>query len=283
MIFKFICYDMKQGTLKHLKRFLLVVIVVVISCIIFDKRTEYITELYNEHWGFAEYSFDMFSGRFPFTFDRNSGDKFSLPLTWFLVYFFLAYCIGDYINTDMGGFGMQMMVRSKKSSIWWSSKFIWCILSTVLYFLFVYVSIIGYSWARYGDISNERHFFIFQTYYGGMFGNMTLNKMMFISVFLPVLAGIVQSLCQMVLTIVFDATKSLAVIAGILVIVCYYGNKFLPHGYAMTYRYYVESANSGVSPLSADFGIKYLIILCVILFVTGYFLLRRKDILENNI
>ena len=282
MIFKFISYDIKEGTIKYLGKFFIVIVLTIISCIILDKKTEFVTDIFNQHWGFAESCLDIFSGRYPFKFEWDSVERFELPFTWFLIFFFLAYCIGDYLNKDMHGFGMQMMVHSRKYSTWWISKCIWSIFTTVLYFAFIYASVLGYSWVKYGEISNERHYLMYEMRFGSgnKFQNITTERLMFLIILMPVMVGILQTLLQIIMSMFFDATKNMTVIGGILIISCYYGNPFLPHGYAMVYRYF--SDGSGTKVLEEAFGIKYLAILIFILFIVGYFILRRKDILEKN-
>ena len=99
------------------------------------------------------------------------------------------------------------------------------------------------------------------------------------TVLLPVLAGIVQSMMQLLLSLYMNSAAVMSVITFILVLASYYGNRFLVHGYAMACRYYSDSLYPQDEVLTTAVGIPYLICLIVGLVGCGYGIIRTRNII----
>lgn len=278
MIGKFIKHDLKEGLIRYRARYILLILVCVITCIILDRSSEYFIKLYGQNWSLLEFGINNFYGRMPFHYSADSGDTFAVPFGWILQYLVLSYCIGDYIRRDMHGFGMYMIVQSKKRSYWWISKCIWCCVVNIVYFALIWCVNISYVWIAYGEVNLEKHALLLESCYGTIFGNVSVARLLIMTALLPMLAGIVQSLFQITISIIYEGTVSMAAVTAALVIACYYGNPFLPHGYAMVVRYFPDNINPAFSPNQIGFGIVYLCGLSVLLAIIGYLVVRKKDI-----
>ena len=144
---------------------------------------------------------NLFQGQSPFVFTKGSNNSFEVPMTWFMLYLCLMFCVGDYIRQDMHGFGMYMMVKSRKRSIWWCSKCAWCICVNLLYFTCAWLGTLAYAWARYGEISFRDHITLANMIYGTDFIGVGASDMLVNLLVLPLMVGIIQSLLQMILTV----------------------------------------------------------------------------------
>ena len=118
------------------------------------------------------------SGRLP--------DQFRLPLAWILQYILLAYCIGNYVEEDMHGFGMQLMLKSRSRVLWWSSKCICCVCINLFYFLLLYGMTYGYAWISTGNMSMSGQQIALSLYYGEEVANTSMPELIRMTVLLPV-------------------------------------------------------------------------------------------------
>lgn len=275
MIIKFFQHDIRQGLEKHIGRYILAALIGAVACSMIDLTGEYFRELYGQNLSIWEYGLYLFQGQTPFVLTKGSVNTFEVPMTWFMLYLCLLFCIGDYIRQDMHGFGMYMMVKSRKRSIWWCSKCMWCIAVNLLYFFSAWMGIFAYTWVRYGDVSLKDHLILSNMVFGTNFIGVGASDMLLNLLVLPLMVGIIQSLLQMILTVQYNSSAGMVVIFMMLVITSYYGNPYLPHGYSMTARFF---SSDGADALSCQFGLLYLAVWMLALWVIGYIVVRKKDV-----
>lgn len=281
-IIRFIHYDVNEGLFRFWKRYLLIVLLGIIIGIMFNKEAQRVLYLYRSSWSPLEYGIREFWGRYPFHYDPNATEIFILPFEWILEYLILAYCIGSYIRDDMEGYGAQLMLKSGQRYIWWGSKSIWCILVNVTYFGLLWGVNIAYAWIVSGDISFVKNKFVLESFYGSMVADTPVKELLFFTLLLPFMVGVVQSLFQMIGSICLGSTFTMALLTGLLVLSSYYANPLLVHGYAMVIRYYPDSSHPTYRALDYRFGSIYLGILIMLLIFIGYTVVRKKDILSKE-
>lgn len=282
-LIRFLNYDINEGLFRYWKRFLSMILLGIVFCAIFNKKWEFLIALYGEESTLLGYGIEQFWGRLPFPQEAfQAGISFELPFAWLLLYLLLAYCIGSYVRDDMEGMGAYLMVKSRQRSIWWISKVLWCVLVNVVYFGLLWCVNIGYAWIAVGDVRFEKQEMLLMMQYGSQVAYTETETFLLMTVLLPFMVGVVQSLLQMIGTICFGGIPAMIGTAGILVLSCYYGGKFLPHGYAMVTRYYPDISQPDMLTLQADFGIAYLAVWILALVVIGYLILRKKNILDNR-
>ena len=275
MIVKFFQHDIRQGLVKYIGRYILAVLIGAIACGMVDQAGEYFQQWYGQNLSIWEYGLNLFQGQSPFVFKKGSNNSFEVPMTWFMLYLCLMFCVGDYIRQDMHGFGMYMMVKSRKRSIWWCSKCVWCICVNLLYFACAWLGTLAYAWARYGEISFRDHITLANMIYGTDFIGVGASDMLVNLLVLPLMVGIIQSLLQMILTVQYSSSAGMVVVFMMLVVSSYYGSSYLPHGYAMIARFF---SSDGADALSVRFGLLYLTIWIIALWVIGYIIVRKKDV-----
>ena len=248
-------YDITEGTIKYIFRYLYIVPFVLVSCIKFDAHNLYTYYLSGERPSVIEQMFNIC----------------------------LALLIGGHIKDSTESFGLQVFVKSRTREGWWLSKCIWAILVVVSYICFIVLVIISYDWLRYGDISFERNYYIIPNSYGGQVDQMlTYRKLIMLAVVLPFLVGVVQSLIQMILSLYINTGTALSVVLATLVLATYYPGKLIFYGYAMNIRYTKIESNAVHIPLDYEFGVWYLPMLIIFIMIIGACLIRRKDVLKNE-
>lgn len=276
-------YDITEGTIKYIFRYLYIVPFVLVSCIKFDAHNLYTYYLSGERPSVIEQMFNLFRGEAAFDFHADTDYVFTFPMNWILVYICLALLIGGHIKDSTESFGLQVFVKSRTREGWWLSKCIWAILVVVSYICFIVLVIISYDWLRYGDISFERNYYIIPNSYGGQVDQMlTYRKLIMLAVVLPFLVGVVQSLIQMILSLYTNTGTALSVVLATLVLATYYPGKLIFYSYAMNIRYTKIESNAVHIPLDYEFGVWYLPMLIIFIMIIGACLIRRKDVLKNE-
>lgn len=76
-------------------------------------------------------------------------------------------------------------------------------------------------------------------------------------------------------TVQYSSSAGMVVVFMMLVVSSYYGSRYLPHGYAMITRFF---SSDGADALSVRFGLLYLTIWIIALWVIGYIIVRKKDV-----
>jgi len=272
-------YDFEEGVIKYFNKFLLICPLVLVSIVMFETRTNYIMSIFGESATSLEMGINTFFGRYPFEFDIGKKQIFLIPFEWLIIYAYLAMLIGDYFNNDLNGFGMLVMINSYNRGIWWCSKCLRIVFVSIGHFIVIWGTIISYEWIRYGKVSFVKNKQYFIETFGTQLNNLNINKLHIMLIVMPILVGIVQSLFQLVLNIYLKSDISMIIILGILVFSSYYSNKYIIHGYSMICRYCANYANYDFNPLDISFGMKYLFLLCVVLYIMGLFMIKRKDIM----
>lgn len=274
-----ICYDAEAGVFRFWKRYLLTVVSVIVMCIVLRTSMEYFLELYQTGFSPLEYAIHNFFGQYPFHYDADNGDSFKVPFVWLVEYGLLAYCIGNYVTEDMHGFGLLLMAKSECRWVWWLSKCIWCIMVNLIHFGIIWGVNIGFSWVMSGDIHFVSHEMLATACFGYDIAQTTEKSLLVMTMLMPFMVGVVQSLIQMILSVKIGEIPSFVAIIGGLVGSAYYSNRFLIHGYAMLIRYYENEMFPEDVPLKVEFGIIYLMIWMIGLMYVGDKIIQKKDIM----
>ena len=80
----------------------------------------------------ADYVMYVMQGTPVFNFDPK--EYFSIPIYWFAFQMGLAYLLAYYSYDDFTENGRVLLIASGSRKSWWTGKFIYCVLSVVLYF-----------------------------------------------------------------------------------------------------------------------------------------------------
>lgn len=274
-------HDINDGIIKNWYKWLLCIIAFVLMCyncyritygfsmgIFFDVNTEII-----HMW--------IMKGRWPYHYDPNFRETFTVPFEWIFLYVMLAFIIGNYIRQDMEGYGRLMMVQAGSRRTWWLSKTIWVVIVNVLFWGMLWITEIIFCYFKCTVVDNQSVKYFIREYFRDIYDKT--DKMYLIVLFLlPVLVGIVQSILQIIVSIIANGELSFAVVSILLIVSSYYSNKFVFHGYSMVQRYCINDRYPDDVVLDEKFGLIYLIILILMLDVAGLKMVSKLNLLENN-
>ncbi len=74
--------------------------------------------------GLAEYIPDMF-------------EQIKFPAGWVILTSFIPYILGDYVESDLHGMGIQKLILLGRKK-WWLEKCVWLFMSAIIYCLIFY-------------------------------------------------------------------------------------------------------------------------------------------------
>ncbi len=280
---KLLKYDINEGTIKYLFRYLFIIPFVLVSCIRFDADNVFTYYMSGERPSAVEQMFNLFGGSFPFDYHPGSGAVFDFPMNWIMVYVCLALLIGGHMRDSMEGFGLQLLTSSGSRIRWWISKCMWAALVTASYICFIFLTIMSYDWIRYGEVSFDKSYYLFPNAFGTQMDELVTYKRLIIMAFLmPFLAGIIQSLIQMMVSLYTGTGTALAAVLTAVVLAVYYPGRWVYYGYAMSIRYGVMPDNSVHRQLSYDVAVRYMPVLAVLMIIIGIVIIRRKDVLKRD-
>lgn len=133
---KLIWYDIKNGIFKNV-RFLIVPFLALLECLYTDISLNAAKE-----WNFVDTKTSFFDflnviylGCEPLLKFRIDEDPPDVPIFWVGIFVFAVFIGFDYLHNDITQFGMQMIIRTKERTKWWLCKCLWCLCSSVVFFV----------------------------------------------------------------------------------------------------------------------------------------------------
>ena len=76
----FLEYDISEGLIRFWRRYLWLIVLVFITCLLLDRASGDYLGMYGESWSPLGYMVNEFWGQRPFHFNQNTPDQFRLPL-----------------------------------------------------------------------------------------------------------------------------------------------------------------------------------------------------------
>lgn len=225
--FKQIQYDLRSGIGSCWLKYAISALIFFIVCFDLWKNVHVSQMISNSSITFADYLLYAFKGMNVFKPNLNDPENsFQVPAFWLLINLYLAYLVGDYPSRDLGGYGKQILIRSKTRGQWWLGKVTWNAVSVLIYYAIGYLVMIGFSLAT-GRVSGNpsvdiaRYFLSMEV--SGLNGTCWIPA----AIIQPILASLSICLIQMTISLFMKPIMSFAAIACILVASAYYFTPFL--------------------------------------------------------
>lgn len=274
-IMKMLKRDMKQGTLRHWCRYLVIPVVVILMS---SGLAAYVARLYADRaiggeGTIVDYYLYIMQGMSIYHFSPES--IFEIPITWFMLHIGMAYVTAYYPYQDFTEYGKTTLLAGASRTKWWLSKMLWCMISTLLYYVVIMLScaIVALAYGAKAELSYSEDLL------ASLFGDAVFytdgKELVLLAVVVPFLVSVMLLELQMLLGFLVTPVISFAISCGVYIVSAYYTCWWLPGSYTMWQRSSYISYE-GVRPdsglLLAGFGI-----LCVAIVGTMYF--REKDVL----
>lgn len=265
-------YDIMHGTFEQWKFFIFAIIIFLSINFFFFMSVQ---NVFNgkEHAYFIDYLMNMFFGIAPF---KNDGKNvFIIPIVWLLFNSFLGIINGFYITKDLKKNATAYLIRIKSRKLWWTSKFVWCIFSTIVYYFLFVVSIViimGIS----GCFDFGTNAAVCENFFGVSFNFIDITQLYIASLFVPLIISTGVSALQIMLTLFIKPIYVFIGLLGLLVTSVYFYSPMLVYNYSMVAR---NNILDGVDISSTLQGIIIGCGLMVSAFIVGMIKIKRKDIL----
>lgn len=142
---KIIICDFKNGII-HNKRYFLVPILIFFECMYIDNLIRSIS--FGKSLGIPtilDLFVLVFCGCDPVSKLPKDNAVPDLPYFWIAIFIFAVFSGFEYMHDDLTQFGTQIITRCKKRRTWWSSKCIWCIVSSLWFYILTLLTILLYA------------------------------------------------------------------------------------------------------------------------------------------
>lgn len=230
----------------------------------------------NEKFTIVNIFLYFFEGKEPFS--PELGNAFVFPVVWLFIFLYSAFLTLNYPYSNLTGYGVQAMIRTKSRNLWWFSKCCWVLLATFLYFAVWYLVSLLLSLILHIDISIQYSERICAKLLDMKLQPMQTGSIWMPLVILPVMTSAAVNLLQLCLGLFFDRIYCFLVSAVILFASTYFQTPLLIGNYAMVKRSVMYQANG------MDFtqGIIAGIALSILSIGAGFWRIRKYDILKRT-
>lgn len=174
--------------------------------------------------------------------------------------------------------GTQIIIRSGSRLRWWISKFLWLVTYAVVYTGICMLVVALYTLANGASLNLHLTMSVAMVFTKKSFLLCSLLRLLCIAVVQPVLLLVLLGTIQMALSMKISEISAFIILFAGMVISTYKRNLVLFGNWGMPYRMF-PAAKQGLDPKLC------LVLLCgfiVILFVAGYLLCNKRDILEER-
>lgn len=273
---RFLGRDIRLGIIR---RAYLMIIAVIFSFVMVQQCATVIEDLQEMNFIWSNgtimdyYIFSAMGMRY-YRFDSKS--YFQIPLMWFVFQIGISYFIAYYSKQDYLDGAVNVLVAGKSRSVWWRSKYIWCVLSVLAYYMVTFLSCSVFSAAQGAGISLNISRDFMEAYFG--YGTAYISDWDFIvMVFIvPIMTTLGICSIQHLMSLVFSPVTSFAVTSIFYILSAYYTVWFLPGSFTMWFRSTYYDAQ-GVNPLS---GIILSLFILFAVYVLGHMYITQKDIID---
>lgn len=276
-LMKMVKHDIEEGIWVRRVYFLLAVLVSLVSCFSLHSKIVQQNQL-NQMHGMGtvmDYWIYLVQGRKPYHFDLYV--FFDVPARWMGLLIFLLISLNNYLLSDLKGWGVQALMRSKSRLNWWMSKVIWCWLYVLVYYgvcLFLTVLFAASNGAALSvhPSAEAMRFFVKESF-------LKCSELRLICIVLvqPVLLTGFLGMLQMLLSLCIKPIFAFVAVFTILMASVYWRSYLLPGNWGMPYRI-APIVKKGLLP---SYCLILLIAGILVCLVAGYLIFRKRDVLEE--
>lgn len=206
------------------------------------------------------------------------GMIFEIPILWMSVQIFVGMIIYNFPKDDFDKYGMQTMIRVHSKAKWWFSKYIWTIVSVVLFYILGYGSIVLLCILNGRGVSVPDSVWNLQVNEIDIL-SLSAAELWILCIILPVLTSAALAVLQMTISFLLNPIYSYVIMLSYTIISVYYYKPIFIGANSMILR------NSLI--VQGGTGIMEIVIIdCAVIVlagVLGYWHFRRMDVLVRNL
>ena len=269
-------YDIVNGIIHQWKKFLLIAVVygILITQFLAVCKMKHLIGQYT----ISDIVLYLFKGMSWITDDKS---EITIPTTYILPNVLIAFAIGNYPFKDINGYGGMVLMRAKKKLVWWISKCIWAVITSVVTYAILAAEVVAFALAG-GKISWQVNKDICYKVSGYdkilIKDNVNLTKLAVYILVVGLLTTIAICLVQICISQIMGPIIGYIAVVVILIMGVFFRSfLFIGNGYmALRNIMYTPEGGSLTLTVIAD------IVLIVVSVIAGYALFRRMDILKKS-
>lgn len=223
---KLLRYDLRNGLLRW--RYLVVPLLFILPC--YQSWIDIFNAGCTGTW--MDYLMGCFRGAAP----AETVSELNFPMSWFLIMAGCLYLNLDYPMNDLSDTGQQLLIRLVNKKGWYVSKFVWSLLSSILYVLLGSITALVFALASGGSVAlvNTPQAAIGMHLIGNV--ELTLRQALLVAVILPTLTLATLNVLQMTLTLFIKPIFSFLICICLLVYALLEASPFILGNGAMVAR-----------------------------------------------
>ncbi len=274
-LYRLIRYDIKNGICSRLYLYVPAAILCSVFTIGFYMSLQN-RNLENEKLTIINILLYFFEGKEPFS--PELGNAFVFPVVWLFIFLYSAFLTLNYPYSNLTGYGVQVITRTKSRKLWWLSKCFWVFLTTFLYFAVWYLVSLVLSLILHIDLSIQYSERICAELLDMKLQSVQAGSVWISLVILPVMTSVAVNLLQLCLGLFFDRIYCFLASAVILFASTYFQTPLLIGNFAMVKRSVMYQENG------MDFtqGIIACVALIILSIGAGFWRIRKYDILKKH-
>ena len=258
--------DLKRGFFSNRYRYIIAITVLLLVIIVMG----------NNEFGFLDTIFFLQAG-YGTILSVKEG-KIVFPVVWIMMQFLVPFLVYDYCNDDIENIGVDFLIKCEDRALWWRSKCIWNILTTVSMYAIVYI--MAFLYGMYNGKSEWTiNYELFNTISNKPlpYNNDSINIIIYL-ITVPILVSICLALIQMTLSMYTSPMIGIIVVMAWDVISVFVNITPMIGNVSMVVRSSLYSPGG----LPVWIGIIYSVGLYIVTYIVGKEMFKRKDILQRE-
>lgn len=234
---------------------------------------------YNTTATWMDAVFYLFKGTYNVYVSSNIMEKVDVPVLWLLILGCSLVINIDYPHKDLCSMGQQVIIRCRSRKLWYVSKFVWNMASSILFFCLVLISAALYT-VLSGNILSIRLStkLLEEIYYISTSMGLTNFQTLLIGLVLPFLSILALNTIQFTLSFYFKPILATLCCIGICILSIFTDSSFVLGNGAMTLR--------TISMVLKGEAVSTIILtamgICVLCLVIGLHRFGHMDILQRE-
>lgn len=269
-------HDLNNGLLKNKKYF----IIPFVTLFAFFQAFNYMSANYDKSDSFLNYILFPFLGLTEFVSDFTGSNHFEFPILWLVIVGLPGYITLDYLSEDMNNIGCQIIYRTKSRKLWWLSKVLWNVVSSIVYYLLVIIVLIILCLLFSIPLKVEYPLKIIEISYPFLELSLLESNVLDIGMFFlsPLLLIITMNLLQMTFSLIIKPVIAFSFTMTVYIISAFLTSPYLIGNYAMLLR----CSFLGVSAIDVFTGLVIDLVISLILIVYGLYKIAHFDFIDTG-
>ena len=274
---RILIHDLSMGFSHNKPKYLLSILLFSLLCVMFFNGTQslQLSDQIQSRASFMDCCISIFKGMDVYI--PSSENIFQIPIEWLTIQVMVSLLILSYPTQDLYMYGTQILTRTNQKAMWWLSKCIWNIVTTICFYL-VGIGTIFVFTVFYGEVSLVPTAKISELMNQLPIQSYDQSKLLIAVFILPLVTSIALSLMQMTMAFILTPIYSYLIIVCISVASAYFYTPVLIGNFSMLMRNEVIFS-SGINSFWAMIICLSLIIISTVI---GCFYFKNYDILKKN-